>query len=291
MRLEHLFAPTQAPRRPSGRSPRSPTDGNGKRGAQQAYSDLAIETALTLRLVFPLALRQTEGFDRRRRLRHLLDPRCSRSAGGNGRGAAIEEGGGVRQGHACRSRSRCRRRPHPRGCTTAVEEGGRLPSARSGREHLLPLQAARWVPSACSRSCRTEGRGASWVQRAEQDARAWSREIRRRRPVRSTLGSGRCGLLAIRAPAPRRGPIWSYSPPLPGVKSCRPAPFWPQGVLVQPAIGVCVQPTTPWQVSAVQGLPSSQSLATLAAHMPACSQSKCPKTLPRINRPSRWSPR
>ncbi len=36
--------------------------GNGKRGGQQQYSDLAIETALTLRLVFHLALRQTEGF-------------------------------------------------------------------------------------------------------------------------------------------------------------------------------------------------------------------------------------
>ena len=33
----------------------------GKRGAQAKYSDLAIETALTLRLVFNLALRQTEG--------------------------------------------------------------------------------------------------------------------------------------------------------------------------------------------------------------------------------------
>jgi hypothetical protein len=35
---------------------------NGKRGGQPQYSDLAIETALTLRLVFHLALRQTEGF-------------------------------------------------------------------------------------------------------------------------------------------------------------------------------------------------------------------------------------
>jgi Transposase DDE domain len=34
----------------------------GKRGAQPVYSDLAIETALTFRLLFHLALRQTEGF-------------------------------------------------------------------------------------------------------------------------------------------------------------------------------------------------------------------------------------
>ena len=37
-------------------------DGSGKRGGQPLYSDMAIETALTLRLVFHLALRQTEGF-------------------------------------------------------------------------------------------------------------------------------------------------------------------------------------------------------------------------------------
>jgi Transposase DDE domain len=34
----------------------------GKRGAQPVYSDAAIETALTFRLLFHLALRQTEGF-------------------------------------------------------------------------------------------------------------------------------------------------------------------------------------------------------------------------------------
>jgi IS5 family transposase len=39
----------------------------GRRGGQQKYSDLAIETALTLRLVFGLPLRQAEGF-----LRSLL---------------------------------------------------------------------------------------------------------------------------------------------------------------------------------------------------------------------------
>ena len=34
----------------------------GKRGAPPRYSDVAIETALTLRLLFRLPLRQTEGF-------------------------------------------------------------------------------------------------------------------------------------------------------------------------------------------------------------------------------------
>ena len=36
--------------------------GIGKRGGQLQHSDLAIETALTLRLVFHLPFRQTEGF-------------------------------------------------------------------------------------------------------------------------------------------------------------------------------------------------------------------------------------
>ncbi|MCP3917975.1 MAG: hypothetical protein GY711_20705 [bacterium] len=35
---------------------------NGTRGGQRRYSDLAIETSLTLRLVFHLPLRQAEGF-------------------------------------------------------------------------------------------------------------------------------------------------------------------------------------------------------------------------------------
>jgi len=34
----------------------------GKRGAQPVYADIAIETALALRLLFHLPLRQTEGF-------------------------------------------------------------------------------------------------------------------------------------------------------------------------------------------------------------------------------------
>ena len=35
---------------------------NGRRGGQRRYSDLAIETALTLRLLYHLPLRQAEGF-------------------------------------------------------------------------------------------------------------------------------------------------------------------------------------------------------------------------------------
>ena len=37
-------------------------DGDSRRGGQRKYSDVAIETAMTLRLLFHLPLRQTEGF-------------------------------------------------------------------------------------------------------------------------------------------------------------------------------------------------------------------------------------
>ena len=35
---------------------------SGRRGGQRRYSDLAIETALTLRIIYHLPLRQAEGF-------------------------------------------------------------------------------------------------------------------------------------------------------------------------------------------------------------------------------------
>jgi hypothetical protein len=38
------------------------TRGSGRRGGQRRYSDLAVETALTLRLIYHLPLRQAEGF-------------------------------------------------------------------------------------------------------------------------------------------------------------------------------------------------------------------------------------
>ena len=43
---------------------------SGRPGGQRTYSDLAIEAALTIRMVFHLPLRQTEGF--LRSLAHLL---------------------------------------------------------------------------------------------------------------------------------------------------------------------------------------------------------------------------
>ena len=48
---------------------------SGEPGGQRVYANIAIETALTIRMVFHLPLRQTEGF-----LRSLADPRMSRCA-------------------------------------------------------------------------------------------------------------------------------------------------------------------------------------------------------------------
>ena len=107
-------------------------DGAGTRGAPRTYSALAIESALTLRLLFPLPLRQTEGFltslcvlrgldlrspdhttlarrgqhlDRRRRGvprragRHLIIDSTGRSIAGAGEWATANHGGrGTRGG-------------------------------------------------------------------------------------------------------------------------------------------------------------------------------------------------
>ncbi len=43
-------------------APEASPHGSPRRGGQRKYSELAIETALTLRLLFHLPLRQTEGF-------------------------------------------------------------------------------------------------------------------------------------------------------------------------------------------------------------------------------------
>ena len=53
-------------------------------GGQRHYSDLAIETALTLRAAFRLALRQSEGLTGS--IVRMLRPKCSR-----GRGARADE--------------------------------------------------------------------------------------------------------------------------------------------------------------------------------------------------------
>ena len=54
---------------------------SGMRGGQRRYSDLAIETALTLRLIYHLPLRQAEGFVQQRRVAGMArDPGGRRKA-------------------------------------------------------------------------------------------------------------------------------------------------------------------------------------------------------------------
>ena len=59
---------------------------SGRPGGQQRFSNLAIETALTLRLVFHLPLRQTEGFVRSilTVMRTSLEARTTRRSRGGG---------------------------------------------------------------------------------------------------------------------------------------------------------------------------------------------------------------
>ena len=72
---------------------------SGRRGGQRRYSDLAIETALTLRLLYHIPLRQAEGFLHALALLHepsparmmppdrILTGRCDMTLVGRGRSA------------------------------------------------------------------------------------------------------------------------------------------------------------------------------------------------------------
>ncbi len=109
---------------PEGIATWKPT-GVGKRGGQLKYSDVSIEAALTLRLIFNLPLRQTEGFlnslfgmmgldlsapdhtTLSRRGQHL-DVRLRR-------GRRIRLSGGLRRSHATRG-GRCRSSNEERHC-------------------------------------------------------------------------------------------------------------------------------------------------------------------------------
>ena len=70
--------------------------GVGTRGGQRKYSDLAIETALTLRLLFRLPLRQTEGFlTELFGLKRFSNRPCT-TWGGRGTSARTDAGGPMR---------------------------------------------------------------------------------------------------------------------------------------------------------------------------------------------------
>ena len=166
---------------------------SGRRGGQRRYSDLAIETALTLRLLYHLPLRQAEGFlhalfrmmrldlsvpdhttlsrtvqklDRGvdgRSCITLLTDRSSatspRAAGGTGRdhGVAVPStAAGSGDGRAPGDSVRGGRARRTRGRRAAASPRRSGPGAR-GR---MPRWCARSAP--CRRSGSARGRGVGW---------------------------------------------------------------------------------------------------------------------------------
>ena len=154
---------------------------SGRRGGQRRYSELAIETAMTLRLLYHLPLRQAEGFlhalfgitrldlsvpdytTLSRRSQHLR--RCLRPvAPGEGLHLVLASTGlsivGAGEWAAAKHGQDCERLwPWPAVARAGsdghvgeaarpapLEEGVRVPSPGPGGEHVLPLQVhhRRW---------------------------------------------------------------------------------------------------------------------------------------------------
>ncbi len=109
--------------------------GVGRRGGQRKYSNLAIETALTLRLIFNLPLRQTEGFLNSLFVMMGLDPSAPDHTTLSRRGQHLDV--------------------ELRRVAPAVSDGDPLRPLFGFRAHP-PSLAARW-PAWC-RTPRTEGR-------------------------------------------------------------------------------------------------------------------------------------
>jgi len=136
--------------------------GTGKRGGQQKFSDLAVETALTLRLILHLPLRQTEGF-----LRSILQmmglnlPAPDHTTlSRRGRHLSIEL-----------YPDEWRRGMDFIVASTGliiVGEGEWVASASPGRAHSVPLQADHRAGDACSRSGWAGGRDEAGVRHTHQ---------------------------------------------------------------------------------------------------------------------------
>ena len=179
---------------------------SGRPGGPRKFSDHAIETALTLRLVFRLPLRQTEGFVRSvltlmatgldapdhttlSRRGQPLDVALDRvptpgpvdlvvdstglSVFGEGEWAAAKHGGRGKRGWKSAG-------PRP----SAVEEGGRIPSTGARGERGLSVQVDHRTGPASPNDRRAEDRSAPRVQRAESDDRARSARVLPHRSLR-----------------------------------------------------------------------------------------------------------
>ena len=115
--------------------------GTGNRGGQQSYSDVAVETALTLRLVFHLPLRQAEGF--LRSILQMMDLDLAApdhtTLSRRSRHLSVELGPVGSRRRPC---STCR--------PPSVEEGTWVASASPSRECDVPLQVDPRASAACA---------------------------------------------------------------------------------------------------------------------------------------------
>jgi len=157
---------------------------SGRRGGQPKYSDLAIETTLTLRLVFHLSLRQAEGF--LGSVFHLMgiDLETPDHTTLSRRGRQLHQESDCHSAAMSGPRQDCSSRGQGR--PTAVEEGVRLPPASTGRERLLQVQVdhQRQAPSTWSES--PSRRGTTRLQRPQPADRDRSANLNRHRKLNPT---------------------------------------------------------------------------------------------------------
>ena len=160
-------------------------DGAGTRGAQRKYSDLAIESALTLRLLFHLPLRRAEGFLTSLFVLRGLDLRSPDQTTLSRRGQHLD--------------LTLRGVPRRAGLHLFMEEDVTLPSASASRERLLPVQGDHWRWSSSQDTRWANGQSAARMQHTECDDRPGPARLLRHRPVKYWwLGSWRP--VSIRAP-------------------------------------------------------------------------------------------
>ena len=169
-----------------------------RRGGQPKYSDLAIETALTLGLAYHLPQRQTEGFvtsifelmslhldisdhttlceDSSRRCclrfqRYLQG--CRRPPGTCSRAASQERAGQ----HSCATGEESVSQAHRKGRSTTLENGDRISQAGQGREHVLQIQINDRRQASISGPGHPENRSDPRLQHPQSDVRTRSPEV------------------------------------------------------------------------------------------------------------------
>ena len=141
----------------------------GRRGGQRKFSDHAIETALMLRLVFKLPLRQAEGFMRSILSLMDIDLEAPDHTTLSRRRSTFEKCDAIASTTISVKCSRQHSHEGARDRASPVEEGVGIPPAGPSGKHLLPIQVDHWRPAACASSQVTGGRGADRMQYPEPD--------------------------------------------------------------------------------------------------------------------------